>query len=65
MVQNSLVEKGDLGKSSYLHVPLSHHDLSCVGILHQLLQRLGVDVMQCHMGLAALTHLIWGTGHRK
>lgn len=60
------MEKGDLGKnSSYLHIPLSHHDLSRVGVLHQLLQRLGVDVMQGHMGLAALTHLIWGKGHQK
>lgn len=51
--------------SSYLHIPLSHHDLSSVGVLHQLLQGLRVDVVQGHMGLAALTHLIWAKGHPK
>lgn len=46
--------------SSYLHVPLAHHDLRCVRVLHQLLQGLGVNVVQRHVRLAALTHLIWG-----
>lgn len=66
VVRDSSVEERGVWGSSYLHVPLAHHNLSRVSVLHQLLQGLRVDVMQRHMRLAALAHLIWGntdTGH--
>jgi len=43
---------------SYLHVALPHHDLCGVGVLDQLLQGLRVNVVQRHVGLPALGHLI-------
>lgn len=42
----------------YLHIAFPHHDLCCVGVLDQLLQSLRVDVMQGHMGLPTLRHLV-------
>lgn len=47
-------------RQAHLHVTFAHHDLSRIGKLHQLVQGLRVDVMQRHMCLAALTHLICG-----
>lgn len=38
----------------YLHVTFPDHYLCCVGILDQLLQSLGVDVMQGDMCLSTL-----------
>lgn len=38
----------------YLHIAFPNNYLSCVGILHQLLQCLWINVMQRHMGLPAL-----------
>ena len=46
----------------HLHVAFSHHNFGCVCKLHQLVQGLRVDVVQCHMCLTALTHLVWGGG---
>lgn len=41
----------------HLHVAFSHHDFTCK--LHQLVQGLRVNVVQCHVCLTALTHLAW------
>lgn len=44
----------------HLYVALPHHDLGRVRKLHQLVQGLRVDIVQRHMRLTALTHLICG-----
>lgn len=44
----------------HLHVALAHDDLGSVRKLHQLVQGLRVNVVQRHVRLAALTHLICG-----
>lgn len=41
-------------KATYLHISFSYYDFGSVGILHQLLQSLRVNVMQGHVGLTAL-----------
>lgn len=45
-------------KVTYLHISFSYYNFGSVGVLHQLLQSLRVNVMQGHVGLTALGHLI-------
>lgn len=50
-----------LAQPSYLHVVLGDEDLARVRVVHQLLQRPGVHVVQRHILLQLLHHIVCGS----